>query len=109
MSFASLGLNPATLKAVESAGYTEPTPVQTATIPAAMARQDLLVSSQTGSGKTAAFMLPALEMLGKTPVNKGFGPRMLVLAHDPYLAHEFAIGFGSFCDLQCKLARRSKH
>ena len=86
MSFASLGLNPAILKAVESAGYTEPTPVQAATIPAAMARQDLLVSSQTGSGKTAAFMLPALEMLGTAPVNKGFGPRMLVLTPTRELA-----------------------
>jgi superfamily II DNA/RNA helicase len=79
MPFAALGLSPAIVKAVVSAGYTEPTPVQTAAIPAALGKRDLLVSSQTGSGKTAAFMLPALEMLATASAGRGVGPRMLVL------------------------------
>ncbi len=63
MSFAEIGLNEAVLKALIDSGYTEPTPVQAQTIPAALEGRDLLVSSQTGSGKTAAFMLPALHRL----------------------------------------------
>jgi len=61
MSFEALGLHASILKAVTAAGYAKPTPVQEQAIPAAIAGRDLLVSSQTGSGKTAAFMLPALH------------------------------------------------
>ncbi len=61
MTFEVLGLHPAIVKAVADAGYTKPTPVQAMAIPAALNGADLLVSSQTGSGKTAAFMLPALH------------------------------------------------
>ncbi len=61
MTFAEIGLHEALLKALTDSGYTEPTPVQAQTIPAALEGRDLLVSSQTGSGKTAAFMLPALH------------------------------------------------
>lgn len=60
-AFAALGLCPAILSALEATGYTEPTPVQQKAIPAALAGRDLLVSSPTGSGKTAAFMLPAIQ------------------------------------------------
>ena len=63
MTFAEIGLHEALLKALTQAGYTDPTPVQAQTIPAAIEGRDLLVSSQTGSGKTAAFMLPALHRL----------------------------------------------
>jgi superfamily II DNA/RNA helicase len=62
MTFTEIGLHPAILKALTDAGYTEPTPVQQQAIPAALAGRDLMVSSQTGSGKTAAFMLPALHL-----------------------------------------------
>ena len=62
-TFAEIGLHPYILKALASAGYTTPTPVQAQAIPAALDGRDLLVSSQTGSGKTAAFMLPALHSL----------------------------------------------
>ncbi|MBI3143936.1 MAG: DEAD/DEAH box helicase, partial [Pseudogulbenkiania sp.] len=55
MHFADLGLAPAITSALDTAGYTTPTPVQAASIPAALAGHDLLVSAQTGSGKTAAF------------------------------------------------------
>ncbi|MDQ5916316.1 MAG: hypothetical protein QG584_2210 [Pseudomonadota bacterium] len=61
MTFEEIGLHPAVLKALADAGYTEPTAVQAQAIPAAIEGRDLLVSSQTGSGKTAAFVLPALH------------------------------------------------
>ena len=61
MTFAELGLHEALLKALTDSGYTEPTTVQAQAIPAAIEGRDLLVSSQTGSGKTAAFVLPALH------------------------------------------------
>ena len=63
MTFAETGLQEIVLKALAEAGYKEPTPVQAQAIPAALQGRDLLVSSQTGSGKTAAFMLPALDRL----------------------------------------------
>jgi superfamily II DNA/RNA helicase len=63
MSFEALGLHATIVKAVTEAGYTVPTPVQAQAVPAAIEGRDLLVSSQTGSGKTAAFMLPALHKL----------------------------------------------
>ncbi len=61
MTFEALGLHSSILKALTDAGYTKPTPVQEQAVPAAMQGRDLMVSSQTGSGKTAAFMLPALH------------------------------------------------
>ncbi|HEY8606759.1 MAG TPA: DEAD/DEAH box helicase [Noviherbaspirillum sp.] len=61
MTFEALGLHASVLKALNEAGYTKPTPVQEQAIPAALQGRDLLVSSQTGSGKTAAFMLPSLH------------------------------------------------
>jgi superfamily II DNA/RNA helicase len=61
MSFEALGLHASILKSLDEAGYTKPTPVQEQAVPAAMQGRDLLVSSQTGSGKTAAFMLPSLH------------------------------------------------
>src|SRR4029078_8264513 len=61
MSFEALGLNASIVKAVTDAGYTKPTPVQEHAVPAAIEGRDLLVSSQTGSGTTDAFMLPALH------------------------------------------------
>ncbi len=67
MNFETLGLHQAILKAVGDAGYTQPTPVQQQAIPAALGGADLLVSSQTGSGKTAAFMLPALHRFASEP------------------------------------------
>ena len=58
--FANLGLADEILRSVTEAGYTEPTDVQSQAIPAALSGVDLLVSSRTGSGKTAAFILPIL-------------------------------------------------
>ncbi|MFT5960569.1 MAG: superfamily II DNA/RNA helicase, partial [Burkholderiaceae bacterium] len=61
MTFEALGLHTSVIKALTESGYIKPTSVQEQAIPAAIEGRDLLVSSQTGSGKTAAFMLPALH------------------------------------------------
>ena len=61
MSFETLGLNEALTKAVAASGYETATEVQTQAIPPAVAGTDLMVSASTGSGKTAAFILPALQ------------------------------------------------
>nr|WP_084544908.1 DEAD/DEAH box helicase [Derxia gummosa] len=71
MSFDTLGLHPALLKAVQALGFTDPTPVQLQTIPVAMTGVDLMVSSSTGSGKTAAFMLPALHAIAEAGKPEG--------------------------------------
>ena len=63
MSFDTLGLAPELLRAVAAEGYTEPTPVQAEAIPHVLARRDVLAGAQTGTGKTAAFVLPILQLL----------------------------------------------
>ena len=67
MTFSELGLHENILKALIDSGYTSPTPVQAQAIPAALEGHDLMVCSQTGSGKTAAFMLPCLHRLALQP------------------------------------------
>jgi superfamily II DNA/RNA helicase len=92
--FATLGLAPEILRSVTEAGYIDPTDVQSQAIPAAISGVDLLVSSRTGSGKTAAFVLPALQRViearrdpAKKPVRgQPTGPRVLVLAPTRELA-----------------------
>jgi superfamily II DNA/RNA helicase len=83
--FDQLQLDPRIVSAVAEAGYANPTPVQAQAIPALLSGADLLVSSRTGSGKTAAFMLPALHRLA-TQQASGRGPRMLVLSPTRELA-----------------------
>ncbi|QGE30689.1 DEAD/DEAH box helicase [Bordetella holmesii] len=90
MSFEDLGLAPSILSALQTAGFTEPTPVQAAAIPRALAGADLMVSSQTGSGKTAAFMLPALNRVADMSPNKGVGVQILVLTPTRELALQVA-------------------
>jgi superfamily II DNA/RNA helicase len=84
--FSTLNLNPQILKALLEAGYDSPTAVQARSIPESLAGHDLMVSSKTGSGKTAAFMLPALHKLAEPSKGKGVGPRMLVLTPTRELA-----------------------
>ena len=101
MSFDSLGLAPALLSSIERTGFTTPTPVQLAAIPPAMAGSDLMVSSQTGSGKTAAFMLPALHRIAQKSANKGRGVQVLVLTPTRELAlqvSEATAAYGSNLD-----------
>ena len=78
MSFASLGLSEALVRAIEAAGYTEPTPVQQRAIPAVLQGRDLMVAAQTGTGKTGGFALPILEKLfpnGHPDKSQRHGPR----------------------------------
>jgi ATP-dependent RNA helicase RhlE len=78
MSFAELGLTPSLLKAVERLGYTDPTPIQEQAIPVALTGGDILGCAQTGTGKTAAFILPALQLTGhqaQTSAPRGDGAR----------------------------------
>ncbi|HEY9280992.1 MAG TPA: DEAD/DEAH box helicase, partial [Eoetvoesiella sp.] len=90
MSFDTLGLAPTLLSAIQKAGFSAPTPVQEASIPKALEGHDLMVSAQTGSGKTAAFMLPALNRISKMPPNKGSGVSVLVLTPTRELAMQVA-------------------
>jgi len=96
MSFETLGLAPTLLSAVQAAGFSAPTPVQAAAIPQALAGHDLMVSSQTGSGKTAAFMLPALNRIAGQPGNKGVGVQVLVLTPTRELALQVTEATGSY-------------
>jgi superfamily II DNA/RNA helicase len=74
-TFASLGLSPDIISALTAAGYTSPTLVQQRAIPAGIAGRDLMVSSPTGSGKTAAFMLPAIERFSQLQKTEAAQPR----------------------------------
>jgi ATP-dependent RNA helicase RhlE len=87
MPFESLGLCAELLSAIAVQGYTEPTPIQTQAIPVIFEGGDLLAGAQTGTGKTAAFALPIVQMLSaKTPTQKRRRPRVLVLVPTRELA-----------------------
>ncbi|MCB2067577.1 MAG: DEAD/DEAH box helicase, partial [Erythrobacter sp.] len=62
-TFADLGLSPELLQAVEAAGYTTPTPIQAEAIPAVLMMKDMIGIAQTGTGKTASFVLPMIDIL----------------------------------------------
>ena len=99
-AFQKLGLSETMLKAVYDLGYSDPTPVQEQAIPEVLAGRDLLAAAQTGTGKTAAFLLPAMD--GLAPVPAGGGPRMLVVTPTRELAQQI--------DDACRtIARRTKH
>ena len=80
MPFRALGLGANLLKAIQDAGYTEPTPIQAAAIPEILAGHDLIGIAQTGTGKTAAFTLPMLERLAGVLGDGRRGTRTLILA-----------------------------
>ena len=63
MTFSDLGLSPEVLRAVEEVGYVEPTPIQAQAIPHVLMGRDVLGSAQTGTGKTASFTLPMIDIL----------------------------------------------
>jgi ATP-dependent RNA helicase RhlE len=85
MSFNELGLSAELLRALSTQGYTEPTPIQSASIPAILNGQDLMACAQTGTGKTAAFVLPMLQRLAAAGQIKRT-PRALVLVPTRELA-----------------------
>ncbi|MBS0498638.1 MAG: DEAD/DEAH box helicase [Proteobacteria bacterium] len=86
MSFEDLNLHPSIIKAITEAGYTAPTPIQKQAIPELIAGHDVMASAQTGTGKTAAFMLPALHLLATPSQVRSRGPRILVLTPTRELA-----------------------
>ena len=86
MSFQELQLAAPILRAIEACGYTTPTPVQTGSIPQVLAGRDLIASAQTGTGKTAAFMLPVLHKLSTFKKGLKGAPRVLVLTPTRELA-----------------------
>jgi superfamily II DNA/RNA helicase len=91
MSFKDLQLHTGILRTIEEAGYTTPTPIQLSAIPAVLSGSDLLASARTGTGKTAAFLLPALQRLETSaPTENGHGPRVLVLVPTRELAMQVA-------------------
>jgi ATP-dependent RNA helicase RhlE len=71
MSFNNLGLSAPLLKAIKEQGYSEPTPIQKQAIPVILDRKDILAGAQTGTGKTAGFTLPMLELLSRAKPTKG--------------------------------------
>ena len=99
LSFELLNLNPSILRALAEAGYTEPTAIQAQAIPVVTEGHDLMASAQTGTGKTAAFMLPALNLLATPHASNSRGPRILVLTPTRELAaqvNEAARKYGKF-------------
>ena len=87
MSFQTLGLESGILKAISDAGYTQATPIQMKAIPEVMLGKHVLASAQTGTGKTAAFVLPILNALAKER-NPGRGPRVLIVSPTRELANQ---------------------
>jgi superfamily II DNA/RNA helicase len=93
--FDALGLSPEILKAVADSGYTTPTPIQAQGIPVVLQRRDLIGIAQTGTGKTASFTLPMIEMLSKGRA-KARMPRALVLEPTRELADQVSESFDKY-------------
>ncbi len=101
MTFEALKLTRQFLNAVEDAGYKEPTPIQAKAIPPLRSGQDVIGIAQTGTGKTAAFLLPVLQTLKYA---QGDSPRALILAPTKELViqiHNEAMQFAAYTDLRC--------
>ncbi|MFT6896327.1 MAG: ATP-dependent RNA helicase RhlE [Paraglaciecola sp.] len=90
MSFADLGLSPSILSAVTAKGYTEPSPIQEQAIPAVLEGKDVMAAAQTGTGKTAGFTLPILELLNRGTNASGNQTRALILTPTRELAAQVA-------------------
>ncbi|MGL5359348.1 MAG: DEAD/DEAH box helicase, partial [Shewanella sp.] len=90
MSFTSLGLSAPILKAVAEQGYDTPSPIQAQAIPAVLQGQDVMAAAQTGTGKTAGFTLPVLELLSKGQRAQSGQVRALVLTPTRELAAQVA-------------------
>ncbi len=93
--FTDLNLAPKVLKAIEDAGYESPTPIQAGAIPPALEGRDVLGIAQTGTGKTASFVLPMITLLGRGRARARM-PRSLVLAPTRELAAQVAENFDQY-------------
>jgi superfamily II DNA/RNA helicase len=95
MTFLELGLSPEVLRAVEEAGYAEPTPIQQKSIPAVLQGRDVLGCAQTGTGKTGAFSLPMIDILASSRARARM-PRALILEPTRELADQVQDAFGVY-------------
>ncbi|GAB4478449.1 MAG: DEAD/DEAH box helicase [Erythrobacter tepidarius] len=95
MTFADLGLSPELLKAVEDAGYTTPTAIQAQAIPAVLMMKDLIGIAQTGTGKTASFVLPMIDVMASGR-RRALMPRSLILEPTRELAVQVAENFEKY-------------
>ncbi len=95
MTFENLGLNSQLLSALARAGYTSPTPIQQQAIPAVLNGGDVLAAAQTGTGKTAAFSLPILDLLDRNPA-QGKQPRALILTPTRELAAQIGESIAAY-------------
>ncbi len=105
MTFADLGLSPELLQAVETAGYTEPTPIQAQAIPPVLMMKDIIGIAQTGTGKTASFVLPMIDILSHGR-RRALMPRSLILEPTRELAAQVAenfVKYGTNHDLKMAL------
>ena len=102
MSFSDLGLQAELMRAVSAQNYSTPTPIQTAAIPAILKGKDVLAGARTGTGKTAAFAIPILQMLSRSNGNGSY-PRALVITPTRELAaqvHEDVRTYGKYLPLR---------
>ena len=97
-SFADFPLHPALQKAIIDTGYTAPTPIQAQTIPGILEGRDVMACAPTGTGKTAAFVLPALHKILSNPsqFTKAHGPRVLILTPTRELAEQIVAAIRTF-------------
>ncbi|MET0360855.1 MAG: DEAD/DEAH box helicase, partial [Sphingobium sp.] len=95
MNFADLGLSEELLKAVEEAGYSTPTPIQAQAIPSVLMMRDILGIAQTGTGKTAGFVLPMIDILAHGR-RRALMPRSLILEPTRELAAQVAENFEKY-------------
>ncbi|PHS69318.1 MAG: ATP-dependent RNA helicase [Methylophaga sp.] len=103
MSFASLGLSAAIVKAVAEKGYDTPSPIQSQAIPAVLEGKDVMAAAQTGTGKTAGFTLPILQLLSKGNRAQANQARVLILTPTRELAAqigESVVNYGKFLPLR---------
>jgi superfamily II DNA/RNA helicase len=95
MSFADLGLSDELLRAVEESGYSDPTPIQKQAVPSVLMGRDLIGIAQTGTGKTAAFVLPMIDILGEGR-SRARMPRSLILEPTRELAMQVSENFEKY-------------
>jgi len=107
MTFNELNIMPAILKALTKENYTSPTPIQEQSIPAVLAGRDLLGCAQTGTGKTAAFSVPIIQLLSESSQNRsntGRRIRSLILTPTRELAIQIADNikaYSQYTDIRC--------
>ena len=103
MSFDKIGLSEPLIRAIADKGYTTPSPIQKKAIPVILEGRDILASAQTGTGKTAGFTLPILQLLAKQPARKRRPVRALVLTPTRELAAQIldnATSYGKYLDIR---------